>query len=132
MLSNVLQIRTAHYKYQYSTEKEVVRKSFLLMGTGGLRGCMISHSTDANPTIRHQPLHCHNAPLSCTSTSYLKLNPALDINLCFAVFYVLMLKLYIQSFAPQYHSWHALKTRLLQNLNLFIPGILDIKKESRL
>ena len=50
-----------------STEKEVVRKSFLLMGTGGLRGCMISHSTDANPTIRHQPLHCHNAPLSCTT-----------------------------------------------------------------
>ena len=89
MLSNVLQIRTAHYKYQYSTEKEVVRKSFLLMGTGGLRGCMISHSTDANPTIRHQPLHCHNAPLSCTSTSYLKLNPALDINLCFAVFHIL-------------------------------------------
>ena len=89
MLSNVLQIRTAHYKYQYSIEKEVVRKSFLLMGTGGLRGCMISHSTDANPTIRHQPLHCHNAPLSCTSTSYLKLNPALDINLCFAVFHIL-------------------------------------------
>ena len=70
-----------------STEKEVVRKSFFLMGTGGLRGCMISHSTDANPTIRHQPLHCHNAPLSCTS--YLKLNPALDINLCFAVFHIL-------------------------------------------
>ena len=45
----VSQIRTAHYKYLLSTEKEVVRKSFLLMGTGGLRGCMISHSTDANP-----------------------------------------------------------------------------------
>ena len=59
------------------------------MGTGCLRGCMISHSTDANPTIRHQPLHCHNAPLSCTSTTYLKINPALDINLCFAVFHIL-------------------------------------------
>ena len=73
MLSNVLQIRTAHYKYLFSTEKEVVRKSFLLMGTGGLRGCMISHSTDANPTIRHQPLLCHNAPLSCTIYIYLLL-----------------------------------------------------------
>ena len=44
----------------------------------------------------------------------------------------MQLKLYFQSFAPQYHSWHALKTSLLQNLYLFIPGILDINKKSRL